>query len=172
MALTKESQMEYARSKNVEDRIALATYPYILPEVVDYMLEHEEILAVKRSLLKHPNSNVSTETLAKVARREKDEDVLASVALHLNTDTDTLEYLAGLNMRHLNWAVASNPNTKQKVLEVLAYSKVDDVRHAVFLNPNTPEETRERLEKEFKGSFWSAESWYDHHGIVVVASGN
>ena len=170
--LDKESQMEYARSPHSEVRMAFATYPYILPEVIDYMLQNEESLLIRKRLLLYPNSNILTTTLAKVARKEKDESILISVALHLNTDADTLEYLFARGMKKLNWAIASNPNTKQKRLEEYATSKDEEVRHAVLLNPNTKEETRERLEKEFKGSFLSVESWYDIQEIKTVASGN
>ena len=170
--LDKESQMEYARSMRAEVRMALATYPHILPEVVDYMLQKEELYAIKRRLLSKADSNISSSTLALLAKKEKDEEILKDIAHHLNTDAEVLEYLAMFNMRRLNLAVASNPNTKQSRLDIYANSNNELVRHAVFLNPNTREETRKRLHEEFRESFWGVESWYDLRGIKTVASGN
>lgn len=170
--LSKESQMDYARSPHAEVRMALATYPYILPEVVDYMLQKEEIYAIKRRLLSKADSNISSSTLELLAKKEKEEDILIDIAHHLNTDVKVLEYLAELNMKRLNWAIASNPNTKQSRLEIYANSSNEEVRHAVFLNPNTSEEIRKKLHEEFRESFWGIESWYDSQGIKTVASGN
>lgn len=170
--LNKESQMEYARSMHAEVRMALATYPYILPEVVDYMLQKEEQYAIKRRLLVKANSDIWASTLALLAQKEKEEDILIDIAHHLNTDVEVLEYLAELNMKRLNVAVASNPNTKQSRLDIYANSSNEEVRHAVFLNPNTSEETRKKLHEEFRESLCGVESWYDLRGIKTVASGN
>lgn len=170
--LTKEEQMDFATSTDEDLRESFASLPDILPEVVDYMLEKEDCVQIRRMLLIASNSNIWTSTLSKAARKETDEFILQSIALHLKTDVETLEYLAELNIHKVNWGLSCNPNTKKQRLDKLADINDNGINSALLKNPNTSKETCEKILSNDEFGRWDGFYYYTVSGIKVVASGN
>ena len=184
--LTIEEQMEYAKSKNPFVRKSISTYPSILPEVVEYLVENETakgfIGEMYASMFRRSDSDVWTSTLAKAARKKVEigiddfiDNALGFIGLHLNTDVDTLKYLFEQDNRYINCSLAQNPNTPKVILDKLADN--NDVEMAIMLleNPNTSEQTKEKIKagmKEEEIIFIDSRSWYDWNNIKIVASGN
>ena len=175
--------MEYAKSPNWETRLHFATYPGLLPEVADFMIENEKnsnvFVRICIRLFEIPNSNIWPSTLAKAARKkvkllgvnEDCDDALIRIALHLNTDVETLKYLYEINNKRINWGVANNPNTPKTILSELANINNFEIDVALLNNPNTPEEIKPTIRKRYTG-FFSCGYHYTHYGIKVEASGN
>ena len=177
---TLEEQMEYAKAEDVEDRRDFSRYS-ILPEVADYMVEHETdkrlMWAIFNNLFYKVNNNVWASTLSKAARKlvevyGADHHSTDAIALHLNTDVDTLEYLFELNNSHINWALASNPNTPRAILEKLSDEESFDIEEALYFNPNVPEEIKRKVRKRLPEAFFTVGSYYKAMGIEIKASGN
>lgn len=180
--LNLEEQMKYAKSEEEDVRVAFSRYP-VLPEVADYMVAHEmnewAMGLIFLNLFRTANNNVWASTLSKAARRKVEicgvyeiDTVLSGIALHLNTDVDTLEYLFELNNTHINWALASNTNTPRVILEKLSNEEKFDILEALYFNPNVPEEIKTKVRKRLPETFFSVGSYYETIGIEIKASGN
>lgn len=180
--LSLEQQLKHAKSREAEERVAFSSYP-VLPVVADYMVGHEKdkriIETVFRNLFEKPNSDIWASTLAKAARVKVEvagvseyDNALTNIALHLNTDIETLEYLFTLNNHHVNWGLACNPNTPKAMLDKLSEIDEFNLDEALLYNPNTCEETKNKIWARYKNGFFSVGYFYDLKHIEVVASGN
>lgn len=180
--LSLEQQLAHAKSEDVEERLGFSKYP-VLPEVADYIVDHEKdkrvIERIFANLFTIPNSDIWSSTLAKAAKIKvkiagvsEYDSTLVNIALHLNTDVDTLAYLFTFNNNFVNWGLANNPNAPKIMLEQLSEIGNFDVDDALLHNPNTSEETKAKLLARYKDGFFSTGYFYDHQGIKVVASGN
>ena len=180
--LSLADQWKFAKSEDPEIRIQFSWYP-MSPEVADYMIEHEtdkEVFArICTGLFYHSNTDISAGTLKKAARKKVElcgvwetDIALAGIALHLNTDVETLTYLYGFNNRHVNWGLASNPNTPREILDELSDLNIFDIHDALLHNPNTSKETKDKLWLKYPGGFFTAGSYYEVNGIEIKASGN
>lgn len=167
-----EWQMTMARSVKVEEREALVQSTEIVPEVIDYMVDNEPYLTIRKGLFRRANSSVWTNTLSKAAKKETDDYILARIALHLNTDADTLDFLSNNKENYVKWAVASNPNTRKDTLDKLFEVGSFEIANAILLNPNVRKETYEKILDSYKGKLFNMESFYDYNKIKIVASGN
>lgn len=184
-------QMKYAKAPSWQTRINFATYPTILPEVADFMIENEKdpkvLSRICERLFRKSNSNIWTSTLAKAARKKVElcgvakstepdtintDQALIGIALHLNTNVETLEYLHSLNDKHIGWGLANNPNTPKAILIELAKVNYFDIDEALLFNPNTPEEIKPMLYERYPDGFFSCGYYYDLQNIKVEASGN
>lgn len=182
--LSLSEQMEYAKSYAWQTRIQFASYPAILPEVADFMIENEKdpkvLCRICERLFRKSNSNIWPTTLAKAARKKVElsgvsvefDNALVNIALHLNTDVDTLKYLYALNDSHVNWGIANNPNTPKMDLVELSKLNVFEIDEALMYNPNTPEEIKTTVWERYPNGFFSTGYYYDYNNIKVVASGN
>jgi len=175
-------QLKYANSKDPIERLQFSLYP-VLPEVADYMVFNEKDKSIMPSvfsnLFRGMNNDIRPSTLAKAAKKKVEvcgvsefDTALAAIALHLNTDVDTLRYLFELNNSQINWGLAENPNTPKEILNKLSDIGKHDIDLALIHNPNTPDETRQKLLERLPSFCFSAESYYALHGIEVEASGN
>lgn len=182
-------QLKFAQSEDWEERFAISCYP-LFPEVVEYMVEHETDINVMplifSNLFSTPNSDILPSTLAKAARKIvelcgiPDEAKvgplyfsLTNIAMHLNTDLDTLKYLFELNSHPANWGLALNPNTPKKILNELAKVANFNIDEALIHNPNTPSETKDEIRKQrYPNGLFTCGYYYTLMGIKVVASGN
>ena len=184
LELSLEEQLEYAKSEDSEERMDFAKYP-VLPEVAEYMVEHETDGTVMGVLFGHlfskSNNNVWASTLEKAAKKKVEicgvnnfcDYCLTRIALHLNTMVDTLKYLFTLNDPWVNWALASNPNTPQAILEELSNYNDRDIDIALIHNPNTGKETKEKVWSRYPHGMFTFGSYYEYTcGIKVKASGN
>lgn len=189
--LSLSEQMEYAKSPSWQTRIQFANYPAILPEVADFLIENEKdpkvFYVICERLFRKSNSNIWTSTLAKAARKKVElcgvaqntdpntintDQALIGIALHLNTDVDTLKYLHELNDKHIGWGLANNPNTPKAILTELAKVDYFDIDDALLYNPNTPEEIKPMILERYPNGLLSCGYYYDYNHIKVVASGN
>ncbi|MBE5812163.1 MAG: hypothetical protein E7314_00720 [Clostridiales bacterium] len=182
--LNLSEQMDYAKSKAWQTRISFAKYPTILPEVADFMIENESdpkiFSGICQRLFEKSDSNLWPSTLSKAARKKVEliginqqfDYALVNIALHLNTDIDTLQYLYGLNDKHIGWGLANNPNTPKAILTELAKVNYFDIDDALLSNPNTPEEIKTMIRKRYPDGFFSCGYYYELKGIKVKASGN
>ncbi len=75
-----------------------------------------------------------------ILARDKDNDVLISVAQHPNTPPEALKALTKGKNTDVIWVVAGNENTPPETLAVLAGSGNTAIRIAVAQNPKTPPE--------------------------------
>jgi len=182
--LSLDEQLEYAKSEDSEEREHFARYP-VLPEVAEYMVEHETDETVMEhlfgNLFRVPNNNIWASTLEKAAKKkvkicgvnQRMDYCLAGIALHLNTTVDTLKYLFTLNNSHINWALASNPNTPKVILEELSNCDNRSIDDALLHNPNTGKETNEKVWSRYPHGMFTCGSYYECcFGIKVEASGN
>ena len=163
--LTLNEQMEIARFGNFEERYLLSKEKKLFPEVIDYLACHEEYDVIRSVLAKR--SDIWSSSLDKMARKEIHDAVLEGIAFNLNTDADTLDYLAEIGLFNVEYGVASNPNTRKDRLALLAKSSHHKIQNAVLLNPNTSKEVREEIRMKNKGVHFDAMSWYDYHDISM-----
>lgn len=182
MELTLAEQMNYAKANDVMDRISFSSYP-VLPEVADFMINSGYKTGFSRiceNLFRKSNSNIWSTTLAIAARKKVEfwgvdpefDHALVNIALHLNTDVETLRYLYTLNDRHVNWGLANNPNTPKDILTELLKVKCFDIDDALLHNPNSPEEIKPTITARYPNGYFSVGYYYDYNNIKVVASGN
>lgn len=180
--LSLDEQMKHAKSQSSATRLELSKYE-LFPEVVDVMIKKENnpgtFFCMCTNLFRKANSGIWASTLKEAAEKKvklcgmKDEydHALCGIALHLNTDVDTLRYLFTLSNHYVNWGLANNPNTPKELLNKLAEINEFNIDEALMYNPNTPEDTCKKVRARY-GSFFSCGYWYDLHGIEVQASGN
>lgn len=189
--LSLSEQMKYAKSYAWQTRIQFATYPAILPEVADFMIENEKdpkvLDRICERIFRKSNSNIWATTLAKAAKKKVElcgvakstdpetlvtDQALIGIALHLNTNVETLKYLYALGDNHINWGIANNPNTPKAILIELANIGIFDIDEALLHNPNAPEEIKPMILERYPNGFFSCGYYYDIQGIKVEASGN
>lgn len=180
--LSLDEQMRHAKYGSRATRLELSQYE-LFPEVVDVMIKKENnpdtFFWMCNNLFFKANSGIWASTLKEAAEKKvnlcgmKDEydHALCGIALHLNTDVDTLWYLFTLSNHYVNWGLANNPNTPKELLNKLAEINEFNIDEALMYNPNTPEDTCKKVRARY-GSFFSCGYWYDLHGIQVEASGN
>ena len=182
MKLTLAEQMKYAKANDVMDRISFSSYP-VLPEVADFMINSGCKTGFSRiceNLFRKSNSKIFPSTLATAARKKVEfwgvdpefDHALVNIALHLNTDVETLRYLYALNDRHVNWGLANNPNVPKAILTELAKLGIFDIDEALLHNPNSPEEIKTTIEERYPNGYFSVGYYYDYNNIKAVASGN
>ena len=181
----KQKSIMYGDDVDDVDRQRWAYMDGHCPELVDYIVEYEtgqKLLRMCSGLFNKPNTNVWASTLAKAAKKIVTYEIaeycefagngLTGIALHLNTDVDTLTFLFRLNIRTINWGLANNPNTPKAILVELAKVNDFDIDEALLHNPNTPEEIKPMIWERYPNGFFSAGYYYDLKKIKVVASGN
>ena len=175
----------YGENVDADDRERLAYMDGHKPELVNYIVEYEtgeELFSICFGLFYKSNTNICSSTLTKAAKKLATYDLtaycksagnaLTCIALHLNTDVETLRYLYSLNNRYINWGLANNPNTPKDILSELTNLNVFDIDDALLNNPNTPKEIRNVIWERYPNGFFSCGYYYDLQKIKVEASGN
>ena len=118
-------------------------YREISPEVFT-ILARDKDNDVLISVAQHPNT--PREALTALIKG-KNTDVIWVVAGNENTPPETLAALAGYGNTAIRIAVAQNPKTPPEALDVLAMEEDIEILEAVAENPNTSPETLTALAK-------------------------
>lgn len=121
-------------------------YKEISPELFT-ILARDKDNDVLISVAQHPNT--PREALTALIKG-KNTDVIWVVAGNENTPPETLAALAGYGNTAIQIAVAQNPKTPPEALDVLAMEEDIEILEAVAENPNTSPETLTALAKSKK----------------------
>lgn len=121
-------------------------YKEISPELFT-ILARDKDNDVLISVAQHPNT--PREALTALIKG-KNTDVIWVVAGNENTPPETLAALAGYGNTAIRIAVAQNPKTPPEALDVLAMEEDIEILEAVAENPNTSPETLTALAKSKK----------------------
>ena len=112
------------------------------------------IRKIYTTLFFHPDSNIWASTIAKAARKTENQATLHDIALHDNTDIDTLEYLMSLKQSFVNHGLATNPRMTGQMLDILANEYESSVGLLILSNPSVTEETKAKILEKYKDDYW------------------